>query len=152
MNHEDYISFEQAQILKELGFDFDCLCYYNDEGKMILEIVPYGVLIRNHNQCGKISAPTLSQTAKWLREKKGIAVCVQSFESNKDPRYGKFWWKEYFLPNCEERGQQWVEWWISGHHPIFPNYEEALSDGISKMLELMNFNSLEFDGIKNTNN
>ena len=143
MNHEDYVSFEQAQRLKELGFDWECNHWYHPLEDKILESVDYS----NHNRFERpYSAPTLSQAQKWLREVKGIAVCVQSFDSNKDPRYGNFWWKEYFLPNCEERGPQWVEWWISGNHPIFPNYEKALSDGISKMLELMNFKNPRIRG------
>lgn len=139
---EDYVTYEQAVKLRELGFDWECNhVYYGenathlfpDERKKLCECFR-----RNSNNTDyRFSAPTLNQAAKWLREVKGIAVCVQSFDNNKDPRYGKFWWKEYFLPNCKERGQQWVEWWISGQHPIFPNYEEALCDGISKMLELI---------------
>ena len=138
MNHEDYVSFEQAQRLKELGFDWDCMkgyAHYPNENVKTFNAQEENINGKYNEWC--YSAPTLAQAAKWLRDVKGIAVCVQSFDSNKDPRYGSFWWKEYFLPNCEERGPQWVEWWISGNHPIFPKYEEALSDGISKMLELI---------------
>lgn len=145
---EDYVSFEQSKKLKELGFDWNVSHFYsqgelrpnNDIFCSDEDIVVYiDDLLHDMNNflTYVYSAPTLAQAAKWLRKVKGIAVCVQSFDSKQDPRYGKFWWKEYFLPNCEERGPQWVEWWIAGQHPIFPNYEEALSDGISKMLELL---------------
>ena len=136
---EDYVTFEQANALRELGFDWKTYCAYDKSYKddRPWELRNYHTP-QNHNIAQySASAPTLAQAQRWLREVKGIAVCVQSFDSNKDPRYGNFWWKEYYLPNCEERGPQWAEWWVSGHHPIFPNYEEALTDGISKMLELI---------------
>lgn len=148
--HEEYVTSEQAKQLFELGFDWQCRGSYHALSNLRIAAYPVNYNQRDIDQRIICSAPTLAQAQRWLREVKGIAVCVQSFDSNKDPRYGNFWWKEYYLPNCEERGPQWTEWWISGHHPIFTNYEEALSDGISKMLELMNYKTPEFEGIKNT--
>jgi len=66
-----YVSFEQANRLKALGFDWLASCSYAD-----------GVLIEtradNHNafllhQC---SAPTVALALKWLRDVKGMRFCV----------------------------------------------------------------------------
>lgn len=85
------------------------------------------------------SAPTLAQAHKWLREAKGIAINVIA-HGRCDCRDGKYHWEEVYLPNCKENGLQWADWFIYGKHPLFDTYEQALSDGLSQMLNLINKN------------
>lgn len=41
------------------------------------------------------------------------------------------------VPNSNENGSQWIDWFIYGKHPLFDTYEEALSDGLLQMLKLI---------------
>lgn len=64
---EDYVSFETAKLLKEKGFDWECISYYvSDEPDDV-----------KYSFCGETnsiwesrccSAPTLQMAIKWLRE------------------------------------------------------------------------------------
>ena len=75
---EDYISFEIAKLLKEKGFDWECISYYVDDEP---EDVKYSF-------CGKTnsiwesrccSAPTLQMAMKWLREEYNIYIMRFSY-------------------------------------------------------------------------
>ena len=134
MEQKDYVNYKQAKCLKELGFDWECGHYWILDTP-IKKVHSNGYF--NHNISHEaLSSPTLAQAQKWLREIKGIHLSIRAGERN-DIFPGRFYWKETHLPNSQEKGEQWIEWWISGRHPWFDTYEDALSDGISKMLELI---------------
>lgn len=70
---EDYVSFDIAKLLKEKGFDWECISYYVDDE-------PYDV---KYSFCGETnsdwesrccSAPTLQMAMKWLREVHNLVV------------------------------------------------------------------------------
>ena len=124
--NEDFVTYEQAKALKELGFDWGCNHYYHirDEGRNT-----YFSYYGNHNDGRsrkKVSAPILSQVQKWLREKE-IEVGV----------FGEF--------DGELRTEKWV--WLMRkfnthlYDTVFSEginydtYEQALSAGIDKALE-----------------
>ena len=137
---EDYATFEQAKALKELGFDWECHYHYETNRLLApnVKTLYYSMDIDSDDLCfdvnghniGDISAPTLAQAQKWLREVKGIEVGV----------FADF---DIGLPNGK-----WV--WIMRKFntylcdTIFPedninydSYEQALSAGIDKALELL---------------
>ena len=72
MIEKEFVPYEEALALKELGFDEPCLFYYygsNDLQSLIQIDMPRLV---NHNEsilgtC--YSAPTYSQAFRWIREK-----------------------------------------------------------------------------------
>ena len=148
MKHEDYVSFEQAQRLKELGFDWKVRACYRQ--KLILDedshyftepkFVHNDTMRKrwttnyNDNRCGGCtgmcfcSAPTLSQAQKWLYEKFGLWIEIifeikkESFEYNIFNKVDNIK-KSFFNP--------WVK-------IIYDTPEEALSAGIDKTLEILN--------------
>lgn len=67
MIKEDYVSFEVAKLLKEKGFDWDCITYYVDYEP---NDVKYSMLFENNTTWEKrcYSAPTHQMVCKWLRE------------------------------------------------------------------------------------
>lgn len=141
-SHQDFCSYELSKALKACGFDEPCLTFYDTNKELGRALDP-----DNFNHLGEtyqgewftdtISAPTLWQAQKWLREKKGIAINVIAHDASDKYREGKYHWMEVHLPNSNENGPQWVDWFIYGKHPLFDTYEEALSDGLSQMLELI---------------
>jgi hypothetical protein len=58
---KDFIPYEQALALKELGFDEPCLGNYADDENH--------TLFTNGNKPGKTNAPLYSQAFRWFREK-----------------------------------------------------------------------------------
>ena len=151
MNPEDYVSYPLALALKQAGFDEPC--HYGYSVKMRLEPelsfgdpkMVHSKTPKNYNDNRKgiakglefCSAVPLWQAQKWLRDRKGIAINVIAHGCHEKYREGKYHWEEIHLPNSNEKGPQWVYWFIYGKHPLFDTYEEALSDGILQMLELI---------------
>lgn len=61
---KEFIPYEQALELKELGFDEPCLGNYADDDNH--------TLFTNGNKPGKTNAPLYQQAFRWFREKYGI--------------------------------------------------------------------------------
>ena len=74
---EEYVTYEQAVKLKELGFDWEVNKVYHRPSTLAeWELFPWHSGYNDWNNEGKfyISAPTLSLAQKWLREVKRIIV------------------------------------------------------------------------------
>lgn len=134
---EDFVSYELAQVLKSSGFDWRCeYCYIVNKHTKIVAYQEYaGASDWNHAEIGgpkyqytHISAPTLWQAHKWLREVKGIAINVMANGK------GEYCQTRAYLPNYAGRTIGY-DWAINGVYPLYNTYEEALSTGISKALE-----------------
>ena len=139
MEQEDYCSYELALKLKACGFDEPCIAQWacEPDGKPIL-LGSTAFVFSNAELKGRdVTAPLLYHAQKWLREAKGIAINVIAHDCSDKHREGKYHWMEVHLSNSNENGPQWMDWFIYGKHPLFDTYEEALSDGLSQMLELI---------------
>lgn len=114
---EDFVTLDQAKKLKELGFEEKCFAYflYDDE-------VEIGSYMKDYNYIvglDYISAPTLYQAQKWLREVEKTEVVVNRLDEGVYDFviYGKI--VDMTTTKC------------------FDTYEQALSNGITKALELV---------------
>lgn len=70
--NEEFVNFALAKKLKEKGFDWGTLSYYQKEG--ILSTC--SILAKNNVLEECCSAPTTSQVMTWLREEKKLSVEV----------------------------------------------------------------------------
>lgn len=140
INHEYYVSFEVAELLKEAGFDWNCKYGYiitpagdmptGEEG-MLTEYV--------ENVNWVVKTPTLEVAQRWLREVKGIEfdLCWHLTLDNqykyayaikiKSIRKGLDKGKEIEVPSidCLEA------------ETCFNAFEEAQEAGVKKALELL---------------
>ena len=72
---KEFIPYEQALGLKELGFDEHCFAYYDEnEDFTSLEFDVYSGgdlsdLFKNHNNDVEVNAPLYQQAFRWFREK-----------------------------------------------------------------------------------
>ena len=85
---EDYVSFETAKLLKERGFDEECISVYHDGKLQLVSSLGifcgegYGeqILTYTNSECKwspiMISAPTLQMAMKWLREVHDIYIMI----------------------------------------------------------------------------
>lgn len=159
MTHEDYVTLEQAKELKRLGFDWRCrwamslvdmeyTCYRGTNAQHVEEVMrgdfldpeeaEYrvtgyeeidGFMFPTYDEHEDFSqfyvpAPTLNQAAKWLREEHHLAVLVKLNGAHT-------MWFYVILPLtpngpvCNDPGV------------LFDSFEEALSSGVGKALELL---------------
>ena len=115
----EFVPYEQALALKELGFIEPCFGYYytlNGKDWKFAEKSEYYRLDDEINIGGKFSllAPTFSQAFRWFREKYNVHSSPRKYDETK-------WW---------------VEWgtWTS---PVFETYEEAEFSWLEKLIEIV---------------
>lgn len=123
-NHEYYVSFEIAKLLKEAGFDWECrkiyYCYREDDDTWELED---NYNIHKHilelDYC--LFAPTLDVVQRWLREVKGYSIY---------PTRGGY--KIYVLDINDSAG-------FSRTYELnsILTYEESQESGIKKIIEII---------------
>lgn len=124
---EDYVTYAQAKALRELGFDWECNHFYDTSNER--PNLRGGYYDFNHDGAyDDTSAPTMSQAAKWLREVKGISVEPVScgYEDNVS---GNIVWCSFICLLKDKLGYNQTA--------TFDTYEQALSAGIDKVLELL---------------
>ena len=123
INHEYFVSFEVAKLLKQAGFDWGTYNAYNNDS--IFADKNRSLIIWNHFS-NYYSAPTTEVAQRWLRE-------IKNFDIYVCPTNGLYFVhiRKYLEPvetKCEysEYPNQFV----------YHTYEEALEAGIKKVLEI----------------
>lgn len=130
INHECYVSPEVAKLLREAGFDWECVKNYMGEIDLLWTATTSGNLNDNSEiHKGWKSTPTLEVAQRWLREVKGIYTMVFKDFATIDGWH-------YFVVKKED--------WESGNESNFyqqesnnHTYEEAQEAGIKKALEII---------------
>ena len=137
---EHYCTYEQAIRLHELGFDgvdkyyvTESFCYggdpddYYQEGQIVDEYIVYFTNENNEDDYRGVPAPRLDQAAAWMRDCKGIDVEVSCIIYNLNK-------KAYKACLCYFSNDL-AEYKLVAHG--IHSYENALSIGIDKALELL---------------
>lgn len=121
---EDYVSFETAKLLKEKGFDGQCLSKYNSNGCIWDNIRYDGMLLGNNDIFPQeYLAPTLQMAMKWLREEKHIPVeILWRYDVDSDME------EWYFIHHVELRI-------LPYNIEYYETYEEACEAAIKYCLE-----------------
>jgi hypothetical protein len=77
--NKEFIPYEQALKLKELGFDEPCLVFYTYEGKFSNELS-----FNEYKNTGlKTSAPLYQQAFRWFRDKHGLCIVIKPIDDKK---------------------------------------------------------------------
>ena len=118
---ENYVTYEQAQELRNIGFNHKCICCYDEN---IFEITPVCSDYNSPNyRWNLISAPSLYEAQKWLREFKDIHIEIR-YTIN--PHYEPWIGKVIRLDNDDFVLTDTCD-----------TYEEALSEYIDKAIEII---------------
>lgn len=113
MFEKDFVPYDEALALKELGFDDSCIYHFkkNNEDKpsfiFTFEITrPFG---KNHNTLeSRISAPTFSQAFRWFREKYNMKVCFDWHPTEQD-RFCIYFSKSSYFEKCDFKSKEDAE-------------------------------------------
>ena len=131
---KEFIPYEQALDLKELGFDELCICIYNREKSLRVNVFNnpndrFKSVQLSYNN-GKIPAPLYQQAFRWFREKHNLEASIQRMPPEVYGK-GKGDIKNYLLyiwaKNLNPRGQQTLH---------FDTYEEAEFECLKKLIEI----------------
>ena len=112
---KEFVSYEIALALKELGFDEPCICGYNDYHLLRSKISSSfdGDFVKWDEKYDKdLKAPLYQQVFTWFREKYGVHASPEKFDE-------KTWWVE------------WGGW----NSSICETYKEAENEWLLKLIE-----------------
>ena len=135
---KEFIPYEQALALKELGFDEDCFGCYTEKKEVIVRVGDYrsfqnndseDVIIRDFNsyENGTVSAPLYQQAFRWFREKYKISGEISSdyYLEGKDNEW------EYNIYQLGKEDDGYV-----GTIPIFKTPEDAELACLKKLIQI----------------
>jgi hypothetical protein len=80
--NKEFIPYEQALALKELGFDEPCLAYYNKGELFSFTQICNEPLKGHYIKSNRLCTPLYQQAFRWFREKYNMKICIQGFENN----------------------------------------------------------------------
>lgn len=110
----EFVSYEIASELKELGFNEPCFATYQYPSKDLVRVDADSEGVRNSNFVRFTSAPLYQQVFTWFREKYGVHAFPKKFDE-------KTWWVE------------WGDW----NSSICETYKEAELTCLQKMIEIV---------------
>ena len=128
MNNE-FVSYEIALKLKELGFDEPCLTYYYELTSNLRTHL--AIDVRNawtysgNKKLGFTLAPLYQQAFKWIREKHNIDISINTIYS----KYNENTIKQY--SGVIDTKTMYT------NVGFYDNYEEAQLAGLQKMIEII---------------
>ena len=136
---KEFIPYEQALALKELGFDEPCFGIYQKNKKVNIGKVGIPAKFPKNSTCWNCSAPTFSQCFRWFREKYGLVIepCVpfQRLYSTEDDHFEilEFGYRIYSFDQYRGGLRDKIEW--DGYDNS--NEEEAELECLKKLIEIV---------------
>ena len=133
----EFILYEQALALKELGFDETCIGFYNIKG---ISVSDYKVTKLQIDSLGLEKcclAPLHQQAFRWFREKYGLQSYINpelSFSYN-NPKYTVIFIKTTKNFTSYKDDTIWIK--ESVERKRFSSYEEAELECLKKLIEIV---------------
>ena len=123
--NKEFIPYEQALALKELGFDEQCLALYDLDGKITIEFVNWKNA-KNRKSNYLIATPLYQQAFRWFREKYNIECYVNCYWNEVDSS------KRDYYANYNYGSDIFYSINIG-----FKNYKEAELECLKKLIEIV---------------
>ena len=122
--NKEFIPYEQALALKELGFDEPCLAFYSPKEELypVFQEPSKGPYFNNGSFIETLRAPLYQQAFRWFREKHNL---VFNFISYNIVKPGEYHWSITWNDEAKASG-------------IVKTYEEAEQACLSKLIEIVN--------------
>jgi hypothetical protein len=130
MNNE-FVSYEIALKLKELGFKEQCFSFYDIEKKLYASEGYYKIGYNVLNE--EVIAPLYQQVFRWFREKHNWQFIIQATKDKHSHELGYNYWiwnsktsEEHYMPKNKPSG----DW-------CFKTYEEAQKECIIDLISII---------------
>ena len=115
----EFIPYEQAVELKQLGFDEPCMGYRAEGDDVMIKHIPHCV----------ISAPTFSQAFRWFREKYNLNGILNHYPNT------KLW--DFSVHDLTWSGKEFIEHVKKEDRSVkYSTYEEAELECLKKLIEI----------------
>jgi len=122
---QEFIPYEQALALKELGFDEPCVGYYENDVLILCydSKQDYELLLN-------CAAPLYQQAFRWFREKYNLYQDISTFVWDYDKKQLGFTIRTYLNPlNLDTEKKVHLE--------VYESYEEAELECLKKLIEIV---------------
>ena len=128
---KEFIPYEQALALKEIGFDEPCLANYSPKFNLYHPEKNYLFNLKStmlgNNEC---KAPTFSQAFRWFREK----FKAEGYINLNDSKENNFhYYFNYINTNNIHNRREYCDFFIGN----FKTYEEAELECLKKLIEIV---------------
>jgi hypothetical protein len=135
---KEFVTYELALKLKQLGFDEPCLAYWDNDKLFVIDRNSERIQ-KNSNYKdifeGIISAPLFSQAFRWFREKYGLYSWIQLHNGYiNDSFYSKL--PITFSIMDRKTGNKYYERDIQ-HNYLYKTNEEAELECLKKLIEIV---------------
>ena len=119
----EFVIYEQALALKELGFDEPCLAFYSPKEELypVFQEPSKGPYFNNGNFIETLRVPLYQQAFRWFREKHNL---VFNFISYNIVKPGEYHWSITWNDEAKASG-------------IVKTYEEAEQACLDKLIEIV---------------
>ena len=129
-----FIPYEQALALKELGFNEPCFFTYNIWNTEKLNNSYSNYVKHNNNNSELVSAPLYQQAFRWFREEHQLFLEIL-IDKTTSP---KFSYKiTEFEGNPKKLSEKEWDWKFLISAGLFRSYEEAEIEGLEKLIEIL---------------
>ena len=129
---KEFVPYNESLALKELGFDELCICIYNREKSLRVNVFNnpndrFKSVRLSYNN-GKIPAPLYQQAFRWFKEKYRLVSCITPCSD------GEYIFTLYDLNKCDlEVFVEDIE--IMESEDSYEFFEDAELEGLKKLIE-----------------
>ena len=146
----EFIPYEQALELKELGFDEPCLAYYDKDGDLLGDIGinedidnlyrnSYFVIYKDFSE-SEYTAPLYQQAFRWFREKHNISYSID-WMSRSSEFYNGYYVHFRGINDNKINQENFIvlnDELPSKGYKVYKTYEEAELACLKKLIEIVN--------------
>ena len=129
--NKEFVPYELAVKLKELGFDEPCGNIYDNKKELRRSLLEYPIINSKngfHESSGIITAPLYQQAFRWFREKYNILATIYSNASG-------YLYEWHDAVGGTHRG--WSEYEGPNDSGVWNTYEEAELACLNKLIEIV---------------
>jgi len=126
--HKEFVPYELAVKLKELGFDEPCLSIYDKDNVLQRSLLEYPIInSKNGFQWNITTAPLYQQAFRWFRDNFGLSGWVdESFTTNN---------RQGVVSVKSPKGLEYIQ--SPKSTMFFETYEEAELACLNKLIEIV---------------
>ena len=130
---KEFVTYNQALALKELGFDEPCLAFYSPKEELhpVFQEPSKGPYFNNGSFIETLRAPLYQQAFRWFREKHNL--CGEVYTVNMGAIDYTFQIRDLYSEDIKHDN---FEAYTGGYTGTFLTYEEAESACLDKLIEI----------------
>ena len=131
--NQEFVPYELAVKLKQLGFDEPCFVLYKASNSNQLAYAPHGITTNSQLSQGdlnNIAAPLFQQAFRWFRENYSLYSLIGMHPNTKE------WYSSY--QNLNWSGKETLDFIKTEDRSIrFKTYEEAELAALDKLIKIL---------------